>query len=222
MATENPDEIWRATRLIMFKRSDRFTPALQAMQRSVGLVIEDDTLIVGLQEADHHLAGHLQPAATRNDVQQALAVAAGRPLDFRVILGTTVGDWERSKTMDRQTVAAGLAAAERRKLGETMEHAWEQLMEKMMLGHQRLQLRQLPQVKAHFLMEALGWLTEVEEQIQHAPSHLAEHNQRAFGKAIERLATLVDLPPTQVAVELRHYQTSRGHRSARGDRSDDD
>jgi len=228
MTTQNPADIWKAATLIMVKQSDRFGPELEAMRSAVGIAIEDDTLVVGMPVGSHHLAGHLEVAATRNRIRNAIEAACGRRMEMRVILGTTEEDLTRAKRMDQRLVESGTAAVERERVAARMEEAWERLMTQMMINYQRLQLRQLPHVKARFFRDALGWLSEIQDEMEQAPAHLWEINERAFGRAIERLASLSDLPPTLVAFELQRLRAQEGKPETpsppgeRSDRDDDD
>jgi hypothetical protein len=206
----NPADIWKAATLIMIKQSDRFGPELEAMRAAVGVTIEDDTLVVGLPVGSHHLAGHLEVPANRNRIRNALEAASGKRWELKVILGTTEEDVARAKRMQEKVIESGAVAAERRRVEARMEDAWERLMTQMMVHYQRLQLRQLPHVKARFLRDGLRWLSDIQDEMEHAPKHLWEVNERAFGRAIERLASLSDLPPTLVALELQRLRAQEG------------
>lgn len=208
--TEKPADIWKATTLIMLKQSDRYGPELEAMQKAVGIAIEDDTLVVGMPVGSHHLAGHLEVPATRNRIRSAIEAACGRRLELRVILGTSEEDLARARVMTEKVIESGTAAVERQRVAARMEDAWERLMTQMMMNYQRLQLRQLPHVKARFFRDALRLLSDIQDEMEQAPRHLWEVNERAFGRAIDRLASLSDLPATLVAFELQRLRAQEG------------
>jgi hypothetical protein len=68
----SPQEIVNRAAEIMFAQADRYTPVLQAMQKAIGIIIDDDLLIVGFDPQDNPLSGHLNASINRNRVVAAL------------------------------------------------------------------------------------------------------------------------------------------------------
>jgi tetratricopeptide (TPR) repeat protein len=97
----SPQEIVNRAAEIMFAQADRYTPVLQAMQKAIGIIIDDDLLIVGFDPQDNPLSGHLNASINRNRVVAALREASGRDaLDFRIIEGDSIDDWTRIKNAE--------------------------------------------------------------------------------------------------------------------------
>jgi hypothetical protein len=128
----------------------------------------------------------------------------GREFEFRYIQGDSPEDWERQKQADAKLAArtrpaapdAAPAAAEARPEG-----AWEALIARLHRAYDELPRRTLPQSRAALLLQAIAWINETEQKA--LLGGLPEDAQaRGLARAIERLATLVDLPPTIVAVEV--------------------
>jgi len=203
-------ELLTKTGEIMLGQSDRFSPALQAWAAATGIMIDGDTLVVGFATASHHLAGHLETPANRNLVLKSLEEAADRKMDFRVIEGTTWRDWQRVKVMEAQLREEVLADAEKRVTAEAAEQVWDRLAERMHHAHQQLRHRQFPQARVQYLLEVLPWLLEAEEQAKSTPGSTPEGIERALARAIDRLATLSELNPTHVALELLRLRERPG------------
>jgi hypothetical protein len=74
--------------------------------------------------------------------------------------------------------------------------------------YQQLPKRQYPQSKARYVREALGWLVRTDEEIRFGGDVNEDAHERAMARAIERLASIVELPPVLVAMELEAMRRS--------------
>jgi hypothetical protein len=79
---------------------------------------------------------------------------------------------------------------------------WDELVQRMHRQYQQLTKRQYPQSKARYLREALGWLIRTDEEIRFGGDVNEDAHERALARAIERLASIVELPPVLIAMEL--------------------
>jgi len=210
-----PEKVWREATDVVLIRSDRFGPLNQAMQASVPVTIDGDLLVLTVPGSERHLSGHLETAANRNSILNALELVAGRRLQFRVIDGSTVEDWETLKAVESKTRAAS-AAADAAQQGAPAAHArgaiaegpWDEMIQRMHRQYQHLPKRQYPQSKARYLREALGWIIRTDEEIRFGGDVNEEAHERALARAIERLASIVELPPVLVAIELESLRRS--------------
>ena len=196
----NLTAVWEYARKLMFDWSDRVTPTLQAMNVAVPITLDDSTLILGMDARIHNLSSHLQVPAQRADIKRALKVASGQDLDFRVIEGTSIEDWNRLKSGPGAVPAVTVAATDR------TSGVWEELSFKMHNAYKDLKQKQNPLVRVRFFDRMLD---EVMTSADRAKSeeHTDEGFQRHLAQALERLAAMADLAPTVVALE---YLRRRG------------
>lgn len=204
-----PQKIWQEATEVVLIRSDRFGPLNQAMQATVPVTLDGDLLVLTIPGPERHLAGHLETASHRNAILNALELVCGRRIDYRMIDGNTVDDWEalkRAEARARETAApatgagqAGAAGAARpAAVGET---PWDEVIQRMHRTYQHLPRRQYPQTKARFLRDALGWIARVDED-QRFDAQNEEAHERALARTLERLAAILDLPAVVVAIQL--------------------
>ncbi len=209
-----PEKIWRETTDVVLLRSDRFGPLNQAMQAAIPIVLDGDLLVLSMPGAERHLAGHMETAANRNAIVNALELTSGQRLDFRLIDGSTPEDWQalkqgeqrarESSSRTRREAAVGAAATAARPAAG--EGPWDELVQRIHRQYQQLPKRQYPQAKARYLREALSWVASTEAEIRYQGEIDEELHERALARAIERLAAVLDMPPVLVALQLENMK----------------
>ncbi len=207
-----PEKIWRESADVVLIRSDRFGPLNQAMQAAIPITLDDDLLVLAMPGSELHLAGHMETAANRNSIVNALELTSGQRLDFRIIDGTTVEDWEALKAGEakaRESASRARRAtrsAEPRSSVRVGEGPWDEVIQRIHRGYQQLPKRQYPQAKARYLREALTWVASADEDLRYGDNFDEEAHERALARAIERLASVLDLPPVIVALQLENMK----------------
>jgi hypothetical protein len=207
-----PEKIWRESTDVVLIRSDRFGPLNQAMQAAVPITLDDDLLVITMPGSERHLAGHMQTAANRNAIVNALELTSGQRLDFRIIDGTTVEEWEALKAGEvkaRESASrarAGTRAAEPRSSVTVGEGPWDEVIQRIHRQYQQLPKRQYPQSKARYLREALSWIAANDDELRYQENFDEDVHERALARAIERLASVLDLPPVVVAMQFENMK----------------
>jgi curved DNA-binding protein CbpA len=207
-----PEKIWRETTDVVLLRSDRFGPLNQAMQAAIPITLDEDLLILSMPGAERHLSGHMETAANRNAILNALELTSGRRLDFRLIDGSSVEDWEALKKGERR--ARETATRGRRETAGTAarpaagEGPWDELVQRIHRQYQQIPKRQYPQAKARYLREALGWVVATDEEVRYQGEVDEDAHERSIARAIERLAAILELPPVFVALQLENMKRS--------------
>jgi len=206
-------KLWHRVTELVFERSDRFGPLIQCMRAAVPIVMEGDTLIVGLSGAHQYLSGHLETPANRRKVLDALQQIAGKPIEYRLIEGTAEEDWKNVKeggriSLEKAQRAAGVIAAPTSTAAPATaapasaeRGPWQEFYQRLHFAWQAMPLRTLPVPRAQFLQQVLPLLGEAEAEAA-SQGDSEEAIQRALGRAVERIATIVDLPATAIALEL--------------------
>jgi hypothetical protein len=207
-----PEKVWREATDVVLLRSDRFGPLNQAMKAGVPLLIDGEAVILAMQVHERHLAGHLETASNRNAILNALEMVVGRRMDFRIVDVTSAEEYQKQKEAEARLRKARTAppadkppaAAAASKAGTGRE--WDDLIHRIHHAYQELPRRQFPQSKARFLREALKWIREVEEELRYSQDFDEESHERGFARALERLGTVADLNPVQVALEYERLK----------------
>lgn len=220
--------LWKTTGEIYFQQSERFTPAIDALRESVPIVLEDEAmLIIGVEPRKTNLIGYLQANITHNHIRRILNELTGKPLDFRLISGTSLEDWKLIKegeTIFQQKQDEGnTAITTEQKVGKAPlqghvidttvpEEQWSEVMETLVKAWGGMESRSFPQSRARYLLELLPLLARAEDasRIAEIPDDLL---QRYLARAIDRLASLSNIDSGIVALEylrLRNNDKSTG------------
>ena len=93
------------------------------------LVVDADTVIVGLEPADMQHASYVGTGQNKAQLQDLLEQVAGRRLDIRVISGTTIASWERTKKREAAGVEKAVAQAHTRTAQKDAREMWRQGLE---------------------------------------------------------------------------------------------
>jgi curved DNA-binding protein CbpA len=199
-----PERIWNEVIEVILLRSDRVGPFQRALQEAKPLALEEDMIILGFSGTSYRSAAYLDVAADQRSLLNALELVVGRKVGYRYIQGDGLADWQRIKAAEERAAARANGAP---KAHPIAQNTWDELLARMSRVY-RESSRRFPQSRADFYLQALDWMQEAEDKA------FAEGEEegitRGLAKAIERLANLVEVPPTLVAVELaRRRDTSR-------------
>lgn len=207
-----PEKIWREATDVVLVRSDRFGPLNQAMQAAIPITLDGELLVMAMPGSERHLAGHMETAANRNSILNALEFVSGQRLEFRIIDGTAVEDWERLKEGEAKAKQTAKQARESRSTagartsGRVGEGPWDVLIQRIHRQYQDLPKRQYPQAKARYLREALSWIASTDEELRYQDNFEEDTHERALARAIERLGSVLDLPAMLVALQLENMK----------------
>ncbi|HIE50930.1 MAG TPA: hypothetical protein EYP85_04155 [Armatimonadetes bacterium] len=191
------------------KDAEMNRPLWSALDAAKVVTLEGTTLVIGFEPHEYHLAGHLETAQNRNLVDRILQTVATKPLQMVIIEGTRMEDYQAHKA--REEAMREAARKEREQYRE--RHDSGRILGD--LGYQfhhrysNLPHRSLVQMRAKFLLESLADLAQAEEEIKKVEDETEEAKLRQMSRAIERLASLVDMPPVLVALEFERYKHQR-------------
>lgn len=178
------------------------------------ITVEGDLLVLGVPPKQARYASYLETAVNRRQVLEILQAVAGRPLDFRVIEGTSLADWERVKEVERLAVERAAAGFGAQVSARTSADAWEQLSETLLRMFSGSALR-YPINLAQTFAKALSLIYDTETRVRaEDPENTAFHDKQ-LNRLCDKLATYCELPATLVALEYLRYrarrQAGRGH-----------
>jgi len=200
--------LWRQTVERLFA-TDLSRTVLDACNRAVPLTIEDEVVILGMMPENMQYASYIETRANKSVVQGVLQAISGRRLDLRVIEGSTLEAYERTKARDQSRSDLAALEASRRGLVRGEVRTWEALHERLMIMYQELEHRRFPQVTAKYLVSAFPLVADVDERVRAAEPDKVEAHERALSRVFEKLRGYTDIPTPVIALEYLRYRSSR-------------
>ncbi len=232
----HPLEIWAKTADRV--RQEIADPTVWLAMRAVQpLVVDGSFFVAALPKHEEYLAVHLLNNQTTTAIEDALQEAAGRILAFRLIIGTSVADWEAEKareagasseaasdplldpffdipTGDLVPSAAPLSQAARTAPAEGSRETaptWEKLSERLNQGYKTAPLVKYPHGQAQFVLTAVKVISDtMDVQMPPAGAPRDDAQERALAKVIERLSSIINLDPLFISLELLRYRELHG------------
>lgn len=174
------------------------------------LVLEGDTLVIGLAPADMRHAGYLSTPSNRAQVQNIIREITKRSLEIEVIEGTTPEDWEKRKHRDTHQVDATTKHIEFRTAHGDALAAWEGLNQQLHQYYtENMGIRRFADQLARTLIKLLPLVAEAEDKAREADPDAEQLHNQHLNRALDRLSTYCEIPATVVALEYLRYRSSR-------------
>lgn len=174
----------------------------KALEAGVAVIMEDGQFVVGFPMGTFHLAGNLNSLDHKNVIEATLAKYTGERLSLRIIEGAAMEDWEAVKAKEAHANALREASAARRQDATSSVRIWETLLEKIGRKYSSMPLRQLPQSRAVYIGEALKMISDTMDKSVPEGESPDDLTQRAIARVLEKVASLVEVPSTFLAMEL--------------------
>ncbi|MBP6962958.1 MAG: hypothetical protein KBC96_00980 [Armatimonadetes bacterium] len=174
----------------------------KALEAGVAVTVEEGQFVVGFPMGTFHLAGNLNSLDHKNIIEATISKYMGERLSLRIIEGGSMEDWEAVKTKEEHARAMREAAAARRHDATSSVKIWETLLEKVGRKYSTMPLRQLPQSRAVYIEEALQMISDTMDQVIPEGQPPDDLTQRAIARVLEKVASLVEVPSTILALDL--------------------
>lgn len=205
-SAENLDWVWREVRKRVFIKLP-FSPGVaEAMEQIVPITLEGDLFISGMTSEKFPLSGLLNATHVRNTIENILRTAARRPIRFEVIEGTTMEAWIEIKARRSKARDAMVAMAEQKMEVHHFEDVIIQVVSELRSRIMGTPDRILPQVRARLVFSILPSLADAEDMLFcDKESHDA---RRTMARALERVATFLDVPAFSLALEVERYRAN--------------
>ncbi len=178
----------------------------KALEAGVPVIIEDGQFVVGFPMGTFHLAGHLTSLDHKNIIEATIAKYVGERLSLRIIEGGTLDDWQIVKVKEAHAAALREASARKRSDENSAVKVWDTVLEQVGRKYATMPNRQFAQSRAAYITEALKIVCEAMDRLipeGQTPDVLTE---RAISRVLEKIAGLVEVPSTLVALELMHMR----------------
>jgi hypothetical protein len=173
----------------------------RALESGVGVTAEDDVFVVGFPPTDSPMSGYLTSSDHRITIEKVLTEIFGKTTRLKVIEGTSLEDYEGAKQREKVAEETRRVTSDRKRIERAAERQWEVVSEQCSRKYANTPLRQLPQVRARFLFDAIQIISDSIDSI-HPDGNMDEIAHRALARVIEKVATLADVPGAVVGVEL--------------------
>jgi hypothetical protein len=212
--------LWKAAAQRFFDQSDRYSPAIDALRISQPLIIEGDMLVVGIEHEQANLIGYLSVSITHNHIRRILTELYGKPLDFRLISGLSIDEWNEvaaseEKVKQRRANAQKVAIPQIPTISSTTAEVngvstpdtiWDELMEALARQWNSVELRAHALSRARFVLDSLPLIARAEDMTRSAGlgEDIIQRNQT---RAFERIANLSSIESGVVALEYMRYRT---------------
>lgn len=104
--------VWQMVGKQFFDRTNRYTPAFDALRNSTPLTVENENLlIISMDASQGQLIGYLEAAETHATLKRMLSEVCGRPMDFRVTTAPTIKDWITLRDAEAKSKARTLGGS---------------------------------------------------------------------------------------------------------------
>ncbi len=197
-------QLWKAMTQLLHKGD--LNPSLwDAVGAVTPLIVDEDTVVVGLQPAQMQHAGYIETSQNKSQLQDLLEQVVGRRLDIRVISGITVASWERTKQRETAGVENAVAEARTRTDQQDAREVWRQGAESVVDIFTGARARARGTDLARLMIEAIQKAYQVEQAAREEASGDEELHDQQVNRIIDRIATYCDVSATVVALEYLRY-----------------
>lgn len=189
----------------------------EALEATTAIVIEGDTLVVGLEAEEFNRSSHILQVSTLAIVHRAVNEVFGAPLQLKLIEGSTPADWETHKQREaylasvRATAAQSPVSAPRDDSRATSSN-WEGVYEQIARLYAQTPHRTLPQGRARFANEAIYLLVEAMDSLYSEPAD--DNMERGLARIIDRISSSSEIPPSVIAFEMERLRAWRKSETA--------
>ena len=196
--------VWREVRKRVFIKLPFSLGIADALEAVTPITLEGDHFVVGLSAAQYPMASQLSAQTVKNTIENILRQAAGRPIHFEVIEGTSVEDWQSLVERRQKAQEAVIAMASARAEEHHFEDVLNQIVGEIRHRVSQVQERMLPQVRAGLMLDMVPSLADAEEMLFQDSE--TRESRRAMSRAIDRIATFLEVPPLTLALEIERHR----------------
>lgn len=179
-------------------------PMWRALERTVPVVWEGDTFVVGFGAGDGAVSGQLGGYETRVAIEKALRdVTGSAAVTYRLIEGDTLPDWEYVKARDLAAITGAQRAVERTQRDTAAAGSWDEVYERIARLWGAAEFRGQTAGRARFVASALNVIEEATHRLYPTVLTKAEEAQeRGLSRVLERVASYTSSDATTLGVML--------------------
>ncbi len=199
--------VWREVRKRVFTKLPFSLTVAETLEAVIPITLDGDHFVVGLDLAHSPMASNLAGGQVKNTIENILRQAAGRPICFELIEGTTLEEWQQVVERRDKAHAAVIAMASKQVEAHHFEDVLNQIVGEIRQRVAQVHERMLPQVRANLMLDMVPSLADAEEMLFN--DNNAREGRRAMSRAIDRIATFLEVPPLTLALEIERYRRAQ-------------
>ncbi len=202
-AAQQMQNVW-AKAAYIGKRSVASQSIYCALERTIPVARQDDTLVIGLGGVDGAAGGQLNTGEYQQMLERVLQTITQNPrLKFRVIEGNEYGDWEYAKARDAAALAARQQTTQKQVVQTAAYGTWEEIYDQISRLWASAEGRSLPTGRARFLDAAFEILLKAMETMYPAPGQpVPDTTERGLSRVVERIAGMTNSDATVIGFLL--------------------
>jgi hypothetical protein len=202
--------VWREVRKRVFTKVPFSLAVAETLEAVIPITLETDHFVVGLDTAHSTMASNLNGGQVKNTIENILRQAAGRPIIFELIEGTTLEDWHAVVQRRNKAHEAVIAMASKQAEAHHFEDILNQIVGEIRHRVSQVHERMLPQVRAGLMLDIVPSLADAEEMLFKDVE--TRESRRAMSRATDRIATFLEVPPLTLALEIERYRRAQKER----------
>ena len=196
--------VWREVRKRVFTKLPFSLSVAETLEAVIPITLDGDHFVVGLDAAHATMASNLSGGQVKNTIENILRQAAGRPITFELIEGTTVADWQSVVRRREKAHEAVIAMANKSVESHHFEDVLNQIVGEIRSRVSQVHERMLPQVRASLMLDMVPSLADAEDMLFNDAQ--SREGRRAMSPAIDRMATFLEVAPLTLALAIERYR----------------
>ncbi|MCS7253437.1 MAG: hypothetical protein RMK18_03210 [Armatimonadota bacterium] len=206
----DPTAIWQRVKRMLVQQLQSPTPAVwQAIDALVPLGFDGNEFILGCPYEHAPLMPHVTAPTTKNLLDKILQQLLGEDIQSKIIQGRNWEDYERYKEMMVVRQRLEQQRAMTAITGVAAEKTWRELWQRLSQQFHRMTHRQYESTRARFILEAAAQIAEFAEEEECKEGANIDLIKREIDRVIERLASLLGVPMSVVAIEVERCRKAK-------------
>jgi hypothetical protein len=180
-------------------------PALwRAVEKTVPVIWEDNTFVIGLASVDGQLSGTLNTRDNLLAIERVLReITRSNDLRVRLVDGTHIEDWESAKLRDAATLANRQQATQKRTTESASFASWEAVYDQISRLWANSEYRSLASGRGRYIDAALEMVvTAMDGGLYPAEGKADEPTERGLNRLLDRIGSMANADPALIAYLL--------------------
>ncbi len=203
------DWVWREVRKRVFLKVPFGIGIKDALEAAHPIAFDNDHFVVGLHPRHSALTSNLTTPHIQNTIENILSSASHRPIKLEVIEGVSEADWHLVRNRRNRAQEAVVEMAQKHSDAHHFDDVLNQIVGEIRANLASTKDRGLPQVRAQMMLDVVPSMADACEMLFPDPD--AHEARRAMARAIDRVASFLEVQPIILALEIERYRRQEGH-----------
>lgn len=180
-------------------------PALwRAVEKTVPIIWEENTFVIGLASIDGQLSGTLNTRDNLLAIERVLReITESGDLRLRLVDGDHIEDWEAAKLRDAATLANRQKLSQKRTTESASFASWEAVYDQISRLWANSEYRSLASGRGRYIDAALELvMTAMEGGLYPAEGKVDEQTERGLNRLLDRIGSMANSDPALIAYLL--------------------